>query len=265
MNTGMTYGNKSVNRTCEHLHGCCRNRCFSRQPNEPRFRSVLTIPNLVWLGILSSIHSTRCFADILSLTVRTLDFSANGLPAPVAKARKNARRRKRRSSKHSPQGNDPAMVTEDAFAQARNRMPARFWTALIGLLTDSHGTPVGLDATSASPHEVNLVEPLVLRSQVRLPRRTRLLYDKAADSAALRRRFGWLGIRLIAPFRKKRDGSRRRLSARDQTHYSTGWKVERTFAWLKQLRRLGMRWEYHAHLFEGFCQLGCLFIILKGF
>jgi len=133
------------------------------------------------------------------------------------------------------------------------------------LLTDGHGTPVGLDVTSASPHEVKLVEPLVFRSQVRLPRRTRLLYDKASDSAPLRRRFSWLGIQLISPFRKKRDGSRRRLSARDQSHYSNRWKVERTIGWLKNLRRLGMRWEYHAHLFEGFWQLGCLFIILKGF
>jgi len=27
---------------------------------------------------------------------------------------------------------------------------------------------------------------------------------------------------------------------------------------------LGMRWEYHAFLFEGFWQLGCVFTILKG-
>ncbi len=133
------------------------------------------------------------------------------------------------------------------------------------LLTDGHGTPLGLDVTSASPHEVNLVEPLVSYAQVYLPRRIRLLYDKAADSAALRRRMSWQGIRLIAPYRKKRDGSQQHLSAREHSHYSSRWKVERTFAWLKNLRRLGMRWEYHAHLFEGFWQLGCLFIILKGF
>lgn len=133
------------------------------------------------------------------------------------------------------------------------------------LLTDRHGTPVGLNVTSASPHEVNLVEPLVDAALVDFPQRTRLLYDKAADSEPLRRRFSWQGIRLIAPYRKQRDGTQRKLSKRDQSHYSGRWKVERTFAWLKQLRRLGMRWEYHAHLFEGFWQLGCLFIILKGF
>lgn len=99
-------------------------------------RSVLTLPNLVWLGVLAAVHSTKCFSDVLSLTVRTLDLSANGLPAPIAKARKNARRRRRSGSKHRPQGHDPATVTEEAFAQARKRMPLLFWTTLIGLLTE---------------------------------------------------------------------------------------------------------------------------------
>ena len=133
------------------------------------------------------------------------------------------------------------------------------------LLTDREGTPIGVDVTSASSHEVNLIEPLVGRAQVRLPRRTRLLYDKAADSGPLRRRFSWQGIRLIAPYRKRRDGSQQRLSVYDRKHYSHRWKVERTISWLKHFRRLTTRWEYHAHLFHSFCQLGCLFIILKGF
>lgn len=133
------------------------------------------------------------------------------------------------------------------------------------LLTDCEGTPIGVDVTSASPHEVKLIEPLVDHAQVRLPRPTRLLYDKAADSGLLRRRMSWQGIRLIAPYRRHANGRRRRLSLRDRSHYSNRWKVERTISWLKHFRRVTTRWEYHAHLFHGFCQLGCLFIILKGF
>ncbi len=133
------------------------------------------------------------------------------------------------------------------------------------LLTDGEGTPIGLDVGSASPHEVNLIEDLVSQSQVDCPRQTRLLYDKAADSGPLRMRLSWHGIHLIAPYRKRTNGSQKRLSAGDQSHYSSRWKVERTFSWLKEYRRLGMRWEYHAHLFKGFWQLGCLFTILKNF
>jgi hypothetical protein len=47
-----------------------------------------------------------------------------------------------------------------------------------------------------------------------------------------------LGVRLISPFRRKRNGLGRRLCPRDRTHYSHRYKVERTFSWLKQLRRL---------------------------
>ena len=96
-------------------------------------RSALAIPNLVWLGLLAALHSTKSFTKVLSLTVRMLDMSANGLPEPVTRSRRNATRRKRSQSKHNPQGKDPAEVTEEAFAQARQRMPAVLWNVLIEL------------------------------------------------------------------------------------------------------------------------------------
>jgi transposase len=118
---------------------------------------------------------------------------------------------------------------------------------------------------SASPHEVNLIEPLVATAPALIDRAQRLVYDKAADSAALRRRLQAWGLRLIHPFIQRRGQSPRQLPARDRNYYAQRWKIERTFAWLKQLRRLNTRWEYHAHLHQGFWQLGCLFTILKTF
>ncbi|QDU35774.1 Transposase DDE domain protein [Maioricimonas rarisocia] len=98
-------------------------------------RSALAIPNLVWLGVLSALHSTKSFARILTLTAQMLDLSANGLPEAVARSRRNAARRKPKASKHSPRGKDPATVTEEAFTQARRRMPVAVWFVLIELLT----------------------------------------------------------------------------------------------------------------------------------
>jgi transposase len=37
-----------------------------------------------------------------------------------------------------------------------------------------------------------------------------------------------------------------KLPPRDQKHYGHRWTIERTFGWLKHLRRLNTRWEYHA-------------------
>jgi hypothetical protein len=56
-----------------------------------------------------------------------------------------------------------------------------------------------------------------------------------------------------------------KLPPRDQKHYSHRLTIGRTFGWLKYLRRLSTRWEYHAHLHLGFWQHGCLFTILKAF
>jgi transposase len=41
------------------------------------------------------------------------------------------------------------------------------------------------------------------------------------------------------------------------------WPIERTQSWLKQFRRLRIRWERLAHLYEAFLLLGCCLIAWK--
>lgn len=103
-------------------------------------RSALSLPQLVWLGILAAAFTAKSFAGVLSLTVRTLDWAANGRPEALTKARRNARRRQTKRSPHHPRGKDPARVSEEAFVQARQRMPAIFWTMLIELLAERFET-----------------------------------------------------------------------------------------------------------------------------
>jgi transposase len=38
------------------------------------------------------------------------------------------------------------------------------------------------------------------------------------------------------------------------------WVVERTFAWLRQFRRLRIRWERRPELHQAFMHLACAFI-----
>jgi transposase len=42
------------------------------------------------------------------------------------------------------------------------------------------------------------------------------------------------------------------------------WVVERDFAWLNQLKRLAIRYERRADIYEGFVHLGCSLICLKA-
>ena len=133
------------------------------------------------------------------------------------------------------------------------------------LLTDRNGTPLHVTIHSASPHEVKLIESLIQTVPYSLPRQTRLVYDKAADSAPLKQRLRRLGIRLICPYKKRRNRRTPKLSVRDRAIYSHRWKVERTFSWFKNFRRIVTRWERRAYIHLGFWQLACAFTILRRF
>jgi transposase len=131
------------------------------------------------------------------------------------------------------------------------------------LLTDGERTPLSVFTTSANHAEVNTLETLVeTRLTDKLP--PRLIYDRAADADWLRASLTRKNVELICPHRK----NRRRAPLQDGRalrRYRKRYKIERTFAWLFAHRRLVTRYEYYDHLFEGFVQLACLFIILKRF
>jgi transposase len=133
----------------------------------------------------------------------------------------------------------------------------------IMVLVAADGLPWGAEIHSASPHEVNLIEPLLETRRLRqLPRH--LLYDLAADCDPLRARLLARGIHLISPHR----ANRKRPPLQDRRRfrrYGRRWKIERSISWLQNYRRLVTRYEYYAHLFLGFLQLACLLIVLKRF
>jgi len=126
-------------------------------------------------------------------------------------------------------------------------------------IADSHGLPIAVGVTSASPNECKLVEDTLQQRHVAtLPQR--LIGDRAYDSDPLDQRLRERGVELIAPNRRKR---KRTQDGRPLRRYLRRWKVERLFAWLKNFRRLSGRWERHAHNFLGMVQLGCMLIRLR--
>jgi len=92
----------------------------------------------------------------------------------------------------------------------------------------------------------------------------RLIYDKAADSDALRDRLGKRGIELICPHRANRKKPKRQ-DGRKLRRYKRRWKVERTFAWLGNFRRLVVRYERSITMYSAFFHLACLIIALRQF
>ena len=131
-------------------------------------------------------------------------------------------------------------------------------------VADSNGLPVAVCITSASPHEVKLVEQ-TLDNMLIDEAPDLLIGYKAYDSDPLDERLrSERGVELIAPHkanRKKEPTQDGRVLRR----YKRRWKVERLFAWLHNFRRLVVRYERHAKNFLGFVHLGCLMILLRQF
>lgn len=107
-------------------------------------KSPLCLVNLVWLGIAAALHRTEAFATVLVATLKLLEDQQVFPSTKIGKAKKQGQertqnrggkgRKKERSSKHHPYRDDPTGVSEEAFVQARQRMPFSFWIHLIIVL-----------------------------------------------------------------------------------------------------------------------------------
>jgi transposase len=137
------------------------------------------------------------------------------------------------------------------------------------VVVDGQGIPLGVHLDSASPAEVNLLEPTlatiaVPRAGPGRPRQKpeRVITDKAYDSDPLRARLARRGIELIAPHRRNRKKTPTQ-DGRKLRRYRRRWKVERTFSWLGNFRRLLVRWEHHLMMYLAFFHLACLLITVR--
>ena len=108
-------------------------------------------------------------------------------------------------------------------------------------------------------------------AQVRVPRPgrgrpkskpQRLIADRAYDSDPLRSQLQARGIELICPHR----GKRRKPPTQDGRalrRYRKRWKIERTFAWLGNFRRLVVRYDRSLLMYNAFFHVACLIIALR--
>ncbi|MGA1980377.1 MAG: IS5 family transposase [Sedimentisphaerales bacterium] len=134
-------------------------------------------------------------------------------------------------------------------------------TKIMGL-TDAFGLPIAVDATSASPCEIKLVDDTLDACFLEnVPQK--VIGDKTYDSDPLDKRLAEeRGVELIAPHKNNRIKSITQ-DGRVLRRYRKRWKVERLFAWLQNFRRLVVRYEYHLKNFLAMIQLGCIVILLR--
>lgn len=97
-------------------------------------RSPLHLANLVFLGIAAALHPKESFETVLTMTLKLLEDQQQFAQTELGKAKRNGQCRKRKGSKHDPHGSDCTKVTDEAFVQARQKMPLEFWLNLIIVL-----------------------------------------------------------------------------------------------------------------------------------
>ena len=131
------------------------------------------------------------------------------------------------------------------------------------VIADATGLPLAVHTTSASPHEVTLVEA-TLDETLTVGRPRRLVGDRAYDSDPLDRRLAAQGVELIAPHKRNRIKPRTQ-DERVLRRYRRRWKVERLFAWLNKYKRVITRWDRLIDHFNAFVHLACSMILIRRY
>ena len=148
-----------------------------------------------------------------------------------------------------------------------NRGKEKRWMVVV----DGQGIPLGSTIASASPHEVTLVDKVL--AQIKVPRNgpgrpksnpKRLIGDRAYDSDKLRKDLRNRQIELICPHRKNRKKPKVQ-DGRKLRRYRKRWKIERTFSWISNYRRLVVRYERRITVYQAFFHIACILITLKQF
>ena len=150
-------------------------------------RGPLHLGNLVFMALGAAWFRTKSFADVLVVVLKLLRDAPAWSDSPLAtlqrRGRDRAQRQRRRA--HDPRGQDPTELSEEAFVQARRKMPWSFWAALLLILTRdfeaAHGSRLrwkrfrllALDGTGiALPHWKRLADAFGTAKNGRGRRRT---------------------------------------------------------------------------------------------
>jgi transposase len=140
------------------------------------------------------------------------------------------------------------------------------------LVVDGNGLPLGFHLDSADCAEVRLAEQTLNTIQVARrrgrPRRRpeKLVADRGYDSSAFRRTLRRRGIGMCIPAKRRPSTWRKKrgrpvLARRDE--YRARYKVERSFAWLGNFRRLLIRWEHLSSVYRSFFTVAVLLVCLR--
>jgi hypothetical protein len=140
------------------------------------------------------------------------------------------------------------------------------------LVIEGNGLPLGFHLDSARLAEVRLAERtldtvLVARRRGRPRQRPdKLVADRGYDSSGFRHALRRRGIRMRIPPKRRPArwrAKRGRPVVAHKDDYRLRYKVERSFAWLGNFRRLLIRWERHFVVYRSWFTVAVLLLCLR--
>jgi transposase len=140
------------------------------------------------------------------------------------------------------------------------------------LVVDGNGLPLGYHLDSAACAEVKLAERTLDAIHVSSgrgrpkQRPAKLVADRGYDSSDFRRALRRRGIGMCIPAKRRpakwRPKRGRPVVARRE-EYRQRFKVERSFAWLGNFRRLLIRWEHDCAVYASFFTVAVMIVCLR--
>jgi transposase len=140
------------------------------------------------------------------------------------------------------------------------------------LVVDGNGLPLGFHLDSANRAEVRLAQQTldtisVARARGRPKRRPeKLVADRGYDSSTFRQALRRRGIRMCIPAKRRPvtwKAKRGRPVVARKDDYRQRFKVERSFAWLGNFRRLLIRWERLFAVYHGWFAVALMVVSLR--
>jgi transposase len=145
---------------------------------------------------------------------------------------------------------------------------------MLMVIVNEKGIPLNVEVESAATYEGHVAEKTVDGIEVRkhgsrrkkakklIPKR--VISDKGYDDDKLRTNMMAKGIDFIAPHKKNRV-NRPFEDRRKLRRYKRRYRVERTNSWLKNFRRVAIRWDRSLTAYKGFVHIACICITLMKF
>lgn len=132
-------------------------------------------------------------------------------------------------------------------------------------MVDSQGNPLAIACCRANHHDQKLalrtIDRITMRGRIRRPKR--LGADKGYDCDDFRKE---LRKRRIKPCLIRRNNNKKNITKqelREKKYCRQRWKVERSFNWMNNNRRIDRFMEKKTSTYQGFCHLMFIKYYLK--